>query len=1214
MSEQRALSREHTRTLVAAAVTAALVIIVVQQSWAGVPITTDSVLSFVITGVALGSIYGVAAQGLVVTYSTSGVFNFAQGAIGMFMTYVYWQLKVHHALPTYVAMGLTIFVLAPLLGLFIERVLMRRLVGAPLVSQLVVTIGLMLALMGVTASLWNPGKSRQIPRFFGTDGFHIGDTYVPYYRLMVIVTGVIVGIALRFLLRHSRLGLTMRAVVDNRDLTMINGARPARATMTAWALGSSMAAIAGIYLAEELSALDVTTLTLFIVDAFAAGIIARLRSLPMAYVGGLIIGLSFSFQQNFLHWGGRWAFAANAIPAIILFIAVLFVPHGRIAVRSRPRPDRERLPTMRRAMFGFAVLITVALICSAVMSRTHVRDVTLALLTAFIMLSLVPLTGWANQISLAQITLAGCGAFAIVQWGHGGNALDLLIAAAFAVPVGLLMAAPAVRLQGLYLALATMAFARMAEFMFFAQPRVFGATDRLVPPLSLFGVHVSDPFELFGISFPQDAGYLLFVAALFSVVGMLVVWSRQQSLGRRLIAMRDSPSACATVGVNLTFTKLIVFSFSAAIAGLAGALLATFYGSVGTANFQLVVGLPYLLLLVVGGVALVSGAVFGGFALSSFTWLARAFPGSTLLQWFQRIGPGLAGIGIGRNPDGAVVEMSENFRHIGKRRRPRVTEPVVFETKPVVELPPLPARSNTDVPILELSGINVRFGGLQAVRDAHLTLTEGTVTGLIGPNGAGKTTLFNVVTGLQEPVAGEVLFDGHDVTARRPHSLARLGLARTFQRLEIFGSLSVRDNVLMAAETRRRWARDRSCSPEQIADAVIAHVGLESVASVRADTLPTGTARLVELARALATRPRVLLLDEPSSGLSEDETRALAAILRELTASGMAILVVEHDMGFIMDLCTTIVVLDAGEVIAEGTPAEVQTNPRVLEAYLGTSTQREEEKTEAPLVEVRHSHVAANGARSEGSGVAVPAIQLTGVSAGYGGIKALFDVDLTVQRGHVCAVLGPNGAGKSTILKVASGQLKPTSGTVTVAGREIDKVSTDSLVRDGLCVVPEGRGVFPNLTVAENLKMASYAGVPVDEILESSFDRFPVLGSRRRQLAGTLSGGEQQMLSIARALSVKPSILLIDELSMGLAPLIVERLYEVIGQIADEGISLLIVEQFAHEVLKVADVAALLVHGRISCWGTPSEINEVIHSAYIGGGEQQPAREHIGIS
>jgi branched-chain amino acid transport system ATP-binding protein len=226
---------------------------------------------------------------------------------------------------------------------------------------------------------------------------------------------------------------------------------------------------------------------------------------------------------------------------------------------------------------------------------------------------------------------------------------------------------------------------------------------------------------------------------------------------------------------------------------------------------------------------------------------------------------------------------------------------------------------------------------------------------------------------------------------------------------------------------------------------------------------------------------------------------------------------------------------------------------------------------------------------------------MSGVSAGYGSIDVVFDIDLVVKPGEVCALLGPNGAGKSTVLKVASGQLRPHSGIVTIGGRSIADVPTDRLVREGLCVVPEGRGVFPNLTVLENLKMASYAGADLEHILDISFQRFPILGTRARQLAGTLSGGEQQMLAIARALAVKPRILLLDELSMGLAPMIVELLYGVIAQIAQEGLTLLIVEQFAHEVLQVADVAALLVNGRISYSGTPQEIGDVLNAAYLGG-------------
>ena len=469
---RQVLSRERTRTIAGAVVVAAMVAVIIA---AVVERAADHraarILGFLITGVALGSIYGVAAQGLVVTYATSGVFNFAQGAIGMFLAFVYWEFRVDIGLPTIVGILLTVLVAAPLMGVLIERLIMRFLTDSPIVAQLVVTIGLMLGLMGLAASIWNPNSAAAlIPTFFGTSGFSIGSTFLPYYRVVTIATGIAIGLLLRFLLYHTRLGITMRAVVDNRDLTVLNGARPASATMTAWALGSSMAALAGIFLAEELSALDPSTLTLFIVDAFAAAIIARLRSLPMAYVGGLIIGLTLSFQENFLSWTGRWTSAPQAIPAALLFIAVLFVRDARIKGRSKPRQTADRIPTTRNALLGFAALIVIALICAATLGRPNLREVILIVLTAFVMLSLVPLTGWANQISLAQITLVGCGAFALVEWGFNGNVLGLLIAAAFAVPIGLIMAGPAIRLQGIYLALATMAFARLAEFLFFDQP------------------------------------------------------------------------------------------------------------------------------------------------------------------------------------------------------------------------------------------------------------------------------------------------------------------------------------------------------------------------------------------------------------------------------------------------------------------------------------------------------------------------------------------------------------------------------------------------------------------------------------------------------------------------------------------------------------------------------------------------------------------------
>ena len=242
--------------------------------------------------------------------------------------------------------------------------------------------------------------------------------------------------------------------------------------------------------------------------------------------------------------------------------------------------------------------------------------------------------------------------------------------------------------------------------------------------------------------------------------------------------------------------------------------------------------------------------------------------------------------------------------------------------------------------ILETRDVVVRFGVLNAVSHASIEVVEGRVTGLIGPNGAGKTTCFNVITGLQEPTSGKVFFEGKDITNKNPYKRARMGIARTFQKLEVFGSLSARENILVAAEQRKTWDRS-GFDPTKVCDEMLAKVGLTSVSEFMVGTLPTGTARLVELARALASNPRVLLLDEPSSGLNEEETEEMAALLRKFVDEGLAVLLVEHDMSFVMGTCEYINVLDFGTIIATGTPAEVQANPHVQAAYLGTETVEE---------------------------------------------------------------------------------------------------------------------------------------------------------------------------------------------------------------------------------------------------------------------------------
>jgi branched-subunit amino acid ABC-type transport system permease component len=613
-------------------------VIVLFQSWAGRPVTVDSVLSTLIVGISVGSIYAIAASGIVVTYTTSGIFNFAQGAIGMFMAFVYWQLRVDWGVPAPLALVLTILVIAPLLGAGIERLLMRRLTNASLVVQLVVTVGLMFFIMGLAVTIWDPtSETRSIDFFFGSSGFDIGSTFVLWHRFITICTAIVIAILLRLLLYRTRIGVTMRAVVDNRSLAGLHGARPEAASMLAWALGSSLAAVSGILLVPELG-LQVDALTLLIINAFAAAIVGRLKSLPLTYVGGILLGLILTFSINFLDLSGRFSTVQFAIPTIFLFLALLALPQARIELRRlapNPKLHQPRVPRLSETAAGMVVLFGVVWFISRDMGQVNLNRITLAIVVGTLMLSLVPLTGWAGQVSFAQITFAGAGAFAMYQWAPfgSGSPTALILAAAFAVPFGILMCLPALRLQGLYLALASIAFVRMAESLFFDQPEVFGNGAKPVPRLSIFGYRFTD-----------QRAYLLLVTGIFGAMAIGVVWLRRSRFGRRLVALRDSEAASATLGVSAFWTKLAVYGVSAAMAGFAGALLGGQRGTAATQDFALlgILAIPIVLLVVVGGVETVSGALFGGVLFILFPVIKDNFDNSWLL-WVAVI----AGLSVG---------------------------------------------------------------------------------------------------------------------------------------------------------------------------------------------------------------------------------------------------------------------------------------------------------------------------------------------------------------------------------------------------------------------------------------------------------------------------------------------------------------------------------------------------------------------------------------
>ncbi|POX47320.1 ABC transporter permease [Streptomyces sp. Ru71] len=885
-----------------------------------------------LAGLSVGSAAALTGIGLIVTYRATGVLNFAHGAIAMVCAYALRQCVVVWGWPLWLGAVVTLVVLAPGIGVLLERFVFRptAVLGGDPAQTLVASLGVFVLLVGGAVLLWGQGARDDAPRLVSAD---------PWGQLAV---ALLLAAGVSAVIRWTRFGRELRAVVDDRQLAVLGGIDADRVAAAGWAFGAFTGGLTGALLAPYVR-LDPYGLPLLVMEVVAVAVAARMRSLPVAVVVALGIGVAQS-QLTRLHPAG-WAqpllqaVGANLFVVALLVAALVLPGIGRRD--ALPRPVTARAPA---APHGAWIVAVVLFLLPLGLAGSDLRTAVQVPALAIVLLSLVVVTGRGGQISLGQAAYAGLGALFTALLAAGRfpvlprlpELTALAVAVVLVAPLGLLTGWPAIGRQGLALALATFAVGVGVSRFVFAQP------------YATAGLSLDRP-----AGFDGDRAYYVLELTLLALALLATRLLRRGRTGRALAAMRDHEAGASATGVRVPSLKLRAFVCGAALAALGGGLLGMGLRAFDPGTYDPVRGLLWFAAVVVLGADSTLGALAAAALLVGLDAGARGGVAAALV--------GVLAAFVGRFPAGPYDALRAAAWRLRPAHRARLT---ALGTRVRARLRPPPERARGRAcpagltaasargggrhdhrtaprpaparpgpvtagpgaaPVLTARRLRARYGGFTALDEVDLEVPHGQVTAVVGPNGAGKSTLFHCLAGTVRPVRGQVLFGRRDVTRLPAHARTRLGIARTFQQLAVFPSLTVMENVRVGAE------QGRLADPAAV-ERALRLFGLDGpLRAAPAAGLPTGTLRRVELARALAGSPRVLLLDEPAAGLDTAEVTAMARVLRALAADGTALLVVEHDLDLVADLADVVHVMTAGRIVASGPPA------RVLDAFAARS-------------------------------------------------------------------------------------------------------------------------------------------------------------------------------------------------------------------------------------------------------------------------------------
>ena len=779
--------------------------------------------------------------------------------------------------------------------------------------------------------------------------------------------------------------------------------------------------------------------------------------------------------------------------------------------------------------------------------------------------------GYTGLVSFGHGAWFGIGAYAagLIQrnWFGGDILLPLLLAAIVVAVISTFVGIIILRRRGVYFSLLTLALSALTYTIAFRWTAVTGGED------GLGGLKRGSigPFSL-----DNALNYYIVVSVLCLGVLYLLLRLVRSPFGHVLMAIRENQLRATFQGYPVERYKLGVFVISAVVTGFAG-------GMIGFQNYLVsaeAVSVPFsgelLAIVVIGGMRSMLGPAIGALFFILFRELFSIWTPNWLL-WF-----GLIFVAFVLYSPGGLVGI---WATLSKRWWPAPEEAAAMSKRRIYDGLPLPAfllPKGFDGTVLEVQGVSKTFGGIRAVTDASLQVGAGEIHALIGPNGAGKTTLFNLVSGLFPTDQGTIKLNGREIQGVPSEAICHQGLARSFQITNLFKGLSIYENLRLSLQAQSRGRFNLWRDIDHYGDIhtetaeLIKFLGLQGIETIEGGELSYGGQRLVDLGIALGSKPQVLLLDEPLAGLAAAERERVSNLVRNIAAN-IPVLIVEHDIDRVLGFSHTVTVMNQGEVLMTGTPEAVRADRRVQEIYTGTG-----------VPEVEHS-------RSDDiSASAAPVLRFERVNTFYGKSHILHDATLDVREGEIVALLGRNGAGKSTLLKTLAGLVPLSSGRIEYAGADISRMPAPDIARAGIGYVPQGRGLFAGMTVRENLSLGRLArktdgsnGVVWDEA--QILDYFPRLRERMDVAADYLSGGEQQMVAVARAMSGNVKLLLLDEPFEGLAPTVIIELFRVFDKLRQH-ISIVIVEHNLDLVLALADRVFALERGAVFHQGPASPL------------------------